>query len=176
MTARFPVRSKAEAKKVADRIFETYGRGELPVDVDGIAKALKIHVFKERAPADLSGALVVKNGKALALVNSTHPPARQRFSLAHEIGHYLMHHTEGDVLKRDERSARGTDPEEIQANAFAAALLMPESEVRKRAEGFDLTPLDEERIDVLASDFGVSTQAMTIRLQDLGLLRLDTFW
>lgn len=176
MAARFPVRTKADAKRVADRIFQTYGGGTLPVDLERIAQALKLRVHHEPAPADLSGALVVKGGNAHVFVNSTHARVRQRFTLGHEIGHYLLHYSDGDIFKRDERSSRGTHPEEVQANAFAAALLMPESEVRKLAEGEDLSPLDEERIDVLANQFDVSTQAMSIRLQELRLLRLETLW
>lgn len=95
---------------------------------------------------------------------------RNRFTLAHEIGHYIHKYqgTEWDsrivglVEKRDELSARGTDKEERWANSFAAALLMPASLVMHFwTEG--------ENIDTIAKYFNVSESAIRYRIINLGL-------
>jgi Zn-dependent peptidase ImmA (M78 family) len=100
---------------------------------------------------------------------------RQRFTIAHEIGHAVL--TAQDFLYvdkvarlRDARSAQGTDPAEVEANAFAAELLMPadmlEREVQRRG-GLDV--YDQDDVLELAGEFQVSTQALLIRLNMLGL-------
>ena len=112
--------------------------------------------------------------------NSTHAPVRQRFTIAHEISHYILHLKKNQksqlfidrfVFRRDENSSTGNDREEVEANRFAAALLMPETFVRKVIERFDFDLDDSEAIDSLAKRFNVSTAAMTNRLTTLGLLR-----
>ena len=75
------------------------------------------------------------------------------------------------VFRRDEKSATGSDFEEMEANRFGAALLMPASLVRKEIRRHDLDLDDEEAIDLLAKRFQVRTAAMTNRLTTLGLLR-----
>lgn len=171
-----PVRSTAEAKRLADTVFRTHGEA-LPVNVEDIAKRYGLQVIYRPADADVSGMLVVKGGTGLILVNQTHAPQRQRFTVAHELGHYLMHRQPNqEAFFRDERSSQGISHQEIQANAFAASLLMPASEIRRFTEGRKLSPLDSDIIYGLAQTFDVSSEAMSIRLQDLKLLRLETYW
>ena len=71
-------------------------------------------------------------------VNSLHAPVRQRFTIAHELGHAVLHAREGIHLDqafrlrfRDQTSAMAIDPEEIDANSFAAELLMPADELNR---------------------------------------------
>ncbi len=109
-------------------------------------------------------------------VNSSHPLARRRFSIAHELGHLLLHpgrplllHESVRVNFRDAVSSMATDAEEIEANAFAAELLMPAAAIRDavgRAAGLERSKL----VASLASRFSVSAQAMEIRLVNLGVL------
>jgi Zn-dependent peptidase ImmA (M78 family) len=72
------------------------------------------------------------------------------------------------VSFRDDRSGTAEHSEEIEANQFAAELLMPAQwiEAKARTRRFDLN--DDEAIRALASEFGVSQQAMTFRLANLG--------
>ena len=116
-------------------------------------------------------------GIALLLVSIRNTPAnRQRFSIAHEIGHFVLH--EGDtyidngyrVQFRDLESGSGTKGEEMDANAFAAALLMPAEWVKDAfyQQPFDLT--EDGVLRMLAQKFQVSTQAMSYRLMRLRLL------
>jgi Zn-dependent peptidase ImmA (M78 family) len=74
------------------------------------------------------------------------------------------------VRRRDSESAKGTDPDEREANAFAAELLMPESFLRTDLE--NVGALDDSAISHLASRYGVSSQALTFRLANLGY-RID---
>jgi Zn-dependent peptidase ImmA (M78 family) len=170
------VQSTREAAALAGDVFAALG-GVLPVDVEEISRRIGVQVRRHSADNDLSGMLVVKNGQALIVANADHPEVRQRFTIAHELGHFLMHWKPGsEAFFRDERSAEGTSPVERQANSFAAALLMPETALRRLVEGRKISPLDTELIDGLAETFRVSSHAMTIRLQSLRLIKLETYW
>jgi Zn-dependent peptidase ImmA (M78 family) len=151
---------------------------EAPVDVEVIATSLKIEVRKTPAEDDLSGFLLKQtNGTVVIGVNSLHHPNRQRFTIGHEIGHFLLHHHEQvhvdrSVLKlRDANSSKGENEEEIEANRFAAELLMPykfleQDLVKYAANG----SLDDRGMAQLAARYRVSVQAMTNRLISLGFI------
>jgi len=103
------------------------------------------------------------------IVNDQDLPPRQRFTAAHELGHfYLRTHDRGDqqtfdwVDYRDDLSTTGTDPVEVFCNSFAATLLMPEPWVRWEAGRCN-------SINALASRFEVSQEAMRYRLANIGL-------
>lgn len=167
---RRPVRSKAEARAVAEELYRRLGAG-IPVDLQKLAKGLGVRVVRAPAtPTGLSGALVINNGVPAILYSDGDPQVRQRFTIAHELGHFLLHSSANDsaVLFRDDLSSKGTSIREIQANAFAAALLMPEAELRKLVPG-RLTAIQSDEVDSLARTFIVSSQAMGYRLADLGL-------
>lgn len=109
---------------------------------------------------------------------------RQRFSIAHEVAHWVLHRGDPDapdlfidttkyvaVYLRDQQSATGEKAREIQANMFAAALLMPESLLRGEINNSEYDLLDEDALCAeLAKKFQVSTQALSIRLTALGIL------
>jgi Zn-dependent peptidase ImmA (M78 family) len=105
-------------------------------------------------------------------VNASHPSARRRFTIAHELGHVLLlaHddlHVDGKLMLRDATSSQGNDRREIEANAFAAELLMPVEMLRHEIVlrgGIDLD--DDRDVGGLARIFGVSVQALLIRLSD----------
>ena len=160
------------------------------MDVYRMAAALGAQIHDDPAAASLSGFLVrdVNSRRALIGVNGSHPPARKRFTIAHEIGHLLLH--EGDALHvdrrdgvdlglrvklRDPESSLGTDDEEKEANLFAAELLMPPSLLKAdllRMKAGAPQEEDEDLIESLAKRYGVSVQAMTFRLTNLELLDL----
>lgn len=156
---------------------------EPPVDVETLARSQGVAVTYQPLPAgadDLSGCFVhTPDGRYIIGVNAAHHPNRQRFTVAHELGHFLLHqdsvddvHVDG-VFLRDQRSAAVVEPIEIEANAFAASLLMPEAMLKKdlaRLEGLD----DEEQVRALARRYAVSVQAMTLRLVNLGVFRVES--
>jgi Zn-dependent peptidase ImmA (M78 family) len=101
-------------------------------------------------------------------VNGNDSKNRRRFTCAHELGHYVMRTSVGELNEewefidlRDPISAEGNKPDEIWANKFAAALLMPRELVEKLHGDLNLA--------TLAYEFGVSTDAMGFRLDSLGL-------
>jgi Zn-dependent peptidase ImmA (M78 family) len=168
--------SRVHAERLARGILETGGY-DVPVDVISIANTLGIVVHTLPLEGSVSGMLVVQGELAAIAVNAADGSPRQRFSIAHEIGHYLLHRDASDlfvdgatIYHRDERSTKGTRFQEIDANAFAAELLMPRQILVERLDNQPLHVLDDDAIYNLAGYFGVSVQAMTIRLVRLGLL------
>ena len=164
------------AVEVAKQTLEGFEK-HLPIDIQAIIQAHKIAIRKQPLEDAVSGILVVKNGHATIGVNESHHPNRQRFTLAHELGHFLLHGDSSSVFidaspvfYRDETSSEGSKLLEIEANAFAAELLMPESMLRKVTTNQPLDAFDEGAVRRLAAQFGVSTQAITIRLTRLGLI------
>jgi Zn-dependent peptidase ImmA (M78 family) len=110
-------------------------------------------------------------------VNSTHAPTRQRFTLAHEIGHYVLHagqpmFVDSFVTRVNWRNGE-SNLEETQANQFAAELLMPRELVAREV---DRALTRKQTIDAqglasqLAELFNVSQQSMEFRLANLGVL------
>ena len=138
----------------------------LPVDPLALARRLGIRVQVVALPPDESGNIVIPPDDAPVIsLNRGDALNRQRFTCAHEIGHYLQRGA-GHVTDRsftDYRSTLaglGVNKQEIYANRFAAALLMPAHLV---------TRWRDEDLAGLARRFGTSTQAMEWRLRNLAL-------
>ena len=121
-----------------------------------------------------------KDGSAVIGVNSSHLIQRQRFTIAHEIGHLLLHTNESlhvdknfPIGLRNGISGKAVDEKEIEANQFAAALLMPADLIAEdvlRLTGMDVLMA----IKKLARKYRVSEQAMSVRLSTLGHVELGT--
>jgi len=148
-----------------------------PIDVIKIAERLGVSVIAQPLEDAISGMLVVRNEHAAIGVNEDHHAHRQRFTIAHELGHYLLHRDTAKLFVdstltfyRDSSSADGVYQQEIEANAFAAALLMPAAVLEKALDGHEIDLYDERTVWKLATTFGVSQQALTIRLVKLGLV------
>lgn len=175
------VRRKLIRSKV-EKLLAQCGVRDAPVPVENIAEALAIVVQREPTDDDLSGFLYKarRGNKAVIGVNANHHPNRQNFTIAHELGHFLLHDVDDvhvdrgfNVRLRSETSSQGTDVEEKEANLFAAELLMPARLLEDDLDeisAFDLD--DEEATRKLARRYGVSTQAMMFRLANLGYIRL----
>ena len=144
-------------------------RRTLPVQVFDLPKLLGIKLNQAFLGSDVSG-MIETSGKTFNLtVNALDPSTRQRFTLAHELGHYMLHrHLIGDGLD-DDRTYRSTDvgkyhntliglKQEREANRFAANLLMPRKTVDK------YWAKDGATIESMADKFGVSQHAMSIRV------------
>jgi Zn-dependent peptidase ImmA (M78 family) len=166
---------KARRRRIEQLVHEflaKYRIKEPPVPVDEIARKLGLEIESRKfADNEFSGILVREGDRAVVGVNASHAPTRQRFSIAHEIGHFLLH--EGDrifidrsynVSLRNAESSLGTNIEEIEANTFAANLLVPEQFLRNDPDAMDIDLEDEHSIRRLARKYRVSPQAMTFRL------------
>lgn len=150
------------------------------VDVNEIAEKLGLQVTAHDLGANVSGVLYIDKGKGTIGYNDTESEVRQRFTIAHEVGHFILHRLENEifvdkkefkVLFRDDKSSTGEIKQEREANAFAAALLMPRERVIKELDKmkFDLGDDKEDVIKELANTFKVSTQAMMYRISNLEL-------
>jgi Zn-dependent peptidase ImmA (M78 family) len=153
------------------------------VDVYALADRLGVTIREQGGESDISGALFRQGGQTVIGINSAHPPRRKRFTVAHELGHLVLHDDLVQVDRhymvmeglsrlrpaalRDKLSGEARDPREIEANRFAAALLMPSDFVERSLRRYTL-PLDESTIRKMADEFDVSLQAMNFRLTNLG--------
>ena len=166
-----------KVRQAAAKLLATFKVSKAPVNVEFLAKKRGILINYEPFNEDLSGVLVKEKEKTVIGVNSSHSKTRQRFTIAHELGHFeLGHHGElfvdKTVMKRDGRSSQAIDFQEIEANSFAAEVLMPSDlvmkTVKKLLEG-NTHYSAEGLISDLADEFEVSAQAMEYRLTNLGI-------
>ena len=111
----------------------------------------------------LSGSFSMQDGHWLIRVNKLHDKKRQRFTIAHELGHYVYHKEDGQEFV-DTTFFRGmtSDNLEYTANKFASELLMPEEQVRQLIDRENVRNIAD-----LASRFGVSSSAMLYRVKEL---------
>ena len=162
----------ARVRRVAEKLLANQTKP--PVDLQKIVDALGAEVRMLELAADISGLLFREEGRRLIIVNQDHGAVRQRFSIAHEIAHLALHKGEAvhvdqgfRINLRSPRSATAEDAEEIEANAFAANLLMPAAWLRREPAYSSIELDDENEIGSLAEKYQVSTQAMLIRLATL---------
>jgi Zn-dependent peptidase ImmA (M78 family) len=167
---------------------------EPPIDVEKIARLLKIPVRYELLPEAISGFLLDDNDDTRTIVvNKKHPRQRQRFTIAHEIGHFALGHDTDQVhvekdytiaLRLDDKAAKRAlfrkkshaapgetrERAEVHANTFAAALLMPKSMIRTDLKNaIHLGEFDDSLIDELTERYEVSSRALLIQLNTLHL-------
>lgn len=136
-----------------------------PVNVIGLAKALGLRVYETKEwPEDISGAIVRDSDKGgssgfAIYVNGKHNSKRQRFTIAHEIAHYILHEDLISDGLTDDKLYRSflRNRHETQANNLAADILMPWKLINHY-------PPDSWSVRMLAEKFDVSESAMAIRL------------
>ena len=170
-------------EKTVREILKELNVTEPPVPVELIAKKMGAKLMFEPFDGkdDISGMLFRDGENTIIGINSSHANARQRFSIAHEIGHLALHKGNklfiDKVVKinfRDNKSSMAIDSNEIAANAFAAELLMPRDfvrdEIHNELERQKSITNKDDLIQKLAKTFDVSTQAMEYRLINLGIL------
>jgi Zn-dependent peptidase ImmA (M78 family) len=161
--------AERDAAKLLESWWDTPAKDHpLPVDPIALARRLGIRVQVVPLDPDESGNIFIPpEGPPVISLNRGDALSRQRFTCAHEIGHYvrraandLSHRTFVDY--RDTLAGLGVNTEEIYANQFAAALLMPAHLVtRGHRSG--------ESVENLARRFATSMQAVDLRLRNLRL-------
>jgi len=171
-----PKRRSAIQKRAQD-LLEEHRVSTAPVPVERIAKGLDVQLRFSPLDDELSGMVYVKNGTPIIGINALHHPNRQRFTLAHEVGHLVLHRAEitkqihvdkgFPMLMRNAASATGINEMEMEANFFAAELLMPEQFLARSLQGQSFDIDDEGAISTLAKEYKVSTAAMRFRLGNL---------
>lgn len=153
------------ASDTADLITTLQANPKVPLGK--IAEALGITVKLSTLPANISGEIRPDNipGRFVIRINRHETKPRQRFTLAHEIAHYLLHRDQigngiaDNVLYRSTLS----NSLEAEANRLAADILMPWSTLERQLEGKNLS--DEKALDEIAETLGVSKVALKIRLE-----------
>jgi Zn-dependent peptidase ImmA (M78 family) len=168
----------AAVRRIRERVtavLEDHGIDEPPVPVDKIAENLGLEVRLAPLRGDLYGALIRSDHEMYIGVNSLNHPNRRRFTIAHELGHFVLHkgikvHIDKGfrVNWRDDESSEAVSDEEMEANRFAAELLMPIQFVKKDIE--KLRGVGPETVALLAKKYKVSSQAMRIRLSGFGYM------
>lgn len=167
--------ARTRARQAAKDLLQELGVEKPPVPVERIAKRLKAEVRYEPFDGELSGMLIREGNRVIIGVNASHPKTRQRFTIAHELGHMRLHderlpvHVDRafPVRRRDATSSQAVDVDEMEANGFAAELLMPAAMLERDLEGKDPDYEDDELTRRLANRYKVSLQAMAIRLATL---------
>ena len=156
------------AEGAAQELLSRYWDRQLPVDPVKIASALGIAVYGRGGWGDqnypFSGYYTQFNGVPSIEYNVTEASVRQRFTVAHELGHFALGHEDAP---RDAGNFQSSgDPRERLANRFAAELIMPASLITHYYQSGLVSS-----VEVLASIFGVSKDAIGYRLINLGLVR-----
>lgn len=170
---------KRKIQAMVEALLAENGIEEAPVPVSQIAEAKGARIHLDHLEGDLSGFLYRDKDKAVIGVNTSHSPSRQNFTVAHELGHLLLHDQEQLHVDRDFRvrlrsdvSSQGTDEAEKEANFFAASLLMPKEFLDRdlaNEESIDL--FDDKFLRELGRKYEVSTQALVNRLKNLGYIQ-----
>src|SRR5260221_10056075 len=112
-------------ERLAQDLLQRSGIDAPPVSVERIAFSLGVRIEPTDLWEECSGILVRTEDSAVIGVNLMHHPNRQRFTIAHELGHYVLHKAGTYVDRafyRNTESGSGTIKEEREANQFAAAL------------------------------------------------------
>lgn len=171
-----PSKRKAIRQR-AKALLEEHNVTSAPVPVERIAKGLGAQLRFSPLDDKLSGMIYVQDGQPIIGINALHHPNRQRFTLSHEIGHLLLHRAEitkeihvdkeFPMLMRNHVSSTGLDEMEIEANLFAAELLMPEVLISRSLQGAAFDIDDDGAVASLAKEFKVSSAAMRFRLGNL---------
>lgn len=162
------VETAVSPEVTARAVLRRYWDGSLPVRPDAIAKLLGVHLKScgglGEPSYEFSGYFKMVGTHPMIEYNRADPIVRQRFTIAHELGHYALGHKDSP---RDRPSSFGTgvsDPLERAANQFAAELLMPAESVRSAVRSGRFSSVEQ-----LAKAFLVSKVAMGYRLTNLDI-------
>lgn len=153
---------------IKDSIAKGYVGENENVDVILIAKVNNIDIEYDILDSSKSGYLKNINNRWVIGVNKLHNRKRQRFTIAHELGHYFMH-KDKNVDYEDATFFRIDNSSSIEyaANEFAAKLLMPEERIRKVISD------GEKSLENLSTIFDVSIAAIKYRAISLGYKMKD---
>lgn len=164
-----PVPATTRTAALLKRYYDHFQADELPIPVDSIAIDLLGLAVEEDDSLEVSGMLVP--GEQQIWLNgreARQSAGRRRFTIAHEVGHWICHFEQGSVepqyCRSEDIGIGAGRTREREANVFASQLLMPDALVRREAAALRLN------IHALARRFEVSPPAMKVRLSQLALL------
>lgn len=171
-----------EIETQASEFLSAHKINAIPTPIEGIAEQLKIKIAYASSD-EYSGILIKKSDNQVFMgCNSSEPYTRQRFTIAHELAHFVLHQAkEAFVDKkimvdyRDNQNIAEVNPErEAEANIFAAAILMPEKNLKNDFDSTmeGKTVFLEDHLSELSSRYQVSKDAMKYRLTNLSLIKI----
>jgi Zn-dependent peptidase ImmA (M78 family) len=167
--------TKSNIEKKTELLLKKYGLFKAPVDVVKLAGKLGVIIELKNLDDNVSGFLVKKEDKSVIGVNQNHHEVRQRFTIAHEVGHFTLHSEtplfvddyKGSILYRANNKSQD-HKREREANMFAAALLMPNALISDELKKIPYDLTYENKLSLISNTFKVSQQAMDYRLKALG--------
>lgn len=157
------------ACKMARKILKDYKLNTVPTDLKKIFKDIKIDFIEIYEPDGIDGAIIeMKDKTKIAFLNTAKPVARQRFTLAHELGHIFLKHDQRSIqelkmisIDTDENDLDFSDQKkpsiETEADKFASELLIPFAQLKKHKA-------ELKNLDSLANVFQVSKAAMSMAI------------
>lgn len=163
-------------------LLDNLGMKYAPIPIKKILKELNISLQPFDLGHEVSGALVIEKGVPRIGYNPSESEVRQRFTIAHELGHFMLHCGKKQdglfvdnvkVMFRRKNSTPKEIKQEREANSFAAAILMPQDLVEQEYDQLyesDTFLTDDSIVRSLAKTFNVSSIAMTFRLANLGFI------
>lgn len=159
------------AKQTAEKLLRDEGYTSLPIDLCAIAKSRDILVKSKPPDADGVSGMLLRHGDNFMIVYATFIDSDgfQRFSIAHELGHFFLEGHIDHVLPKDgtHESLAGfisADPYEQEADSFAAGLIMPEALFKK---ALDKTEIGLPAVESMATSCRSSLTATAIRYAEL---------
>lgn len=155
------------ARHLLNAMVERDGELKLPVDPRIIAKNIGVRILPDaNLDADnISGELVFDAGVPAIKYNPNDSVTRQRFTIAHELGHFVLKHGHSFRDNKQNFSLYNFDEKEVAANKFAAELLMP-----ARAVSILINKRNIKDAGKLCQIFDVSVAALRVRLKNLGFV------
>lgn len=139
------------------------------LDIVALAANLGLEVYQERLENN-AGYIAHSDGDTFIVVNSLDSLTRQRFTIAHEIGHYV---NDFERLKKDGRLDRGAEKvyteEEMAADKFATSLLIPQSEAEEFLKNGSHKVANAAVVEKMANYFNVSKTMAVQRLREIGV-------
>ncbi|HFK5574950.1 hypothetical protein BAS06_02955 [Elizabethkingia miricola] len=150
-----------------------------PINIEALITKETINKVIHPFDDDIAGVLIIddKNNKVTIGINQKSSHERKNFTMAHELGHYILHNDRSNMFldkvfyrKKSEGYTTKEEKIEKEANYFAANILMPENLVFQEIEKLDMDLYEDSSIKKLAQTFNVSSSAMSFRLINLGIL------
>lgn len=174
---------QSEVKRKAEEFCSKNSINSYPVEIVRICKENGLKVFEEYLAPDVSGLIVVDekvwskyNTKQFILVNLTESAARRRFTIAHELAHFVLHRNGNKLYAHRDMNNNGSVRSSIEqeANYFAANVLMPEILIREKVDDikkeiWGILP-DFVLVREIADNFAVSESAAEVRLRQLEII------
>lgn len=154
-------------RESARQLLEQAKINTYPIKIRDVLKVVhNLHIDSAELEDEISGMQAIVGENIYIRYNKNHPTIRKRFTVSHELAHAFLGHTSGC---RYGSNLESKDPSEIEANQFAAELLMPLSMLKEAIK-------KSKTVSSLAYDFWVSKEAMSWRVKDTRLFMKLTSW